>query len=239
MIAVLTDPRRRDHLVATLSCVDSSASGERRLIVVDGTSLPDEPAAYAKANGWETLFAPKPGEASPASNKHATWAAFAAAAASWEDLLFLEDDVVGSPNAAKYACAFTVPKDCAWVLMYAPWGDESMPWGVARFHTSSFSYCQALKIPHRTLMELTGARAEMAYDRSGASDDCMRDAGARRDWLFGVHYPGLFQHVGADNSLVSGPDDAALATPGRVSKAWLGEVDARALVQRGGPVLFR
>ncbi len=239
MISVLTDPRRRAHLISTLACVDSSARDERRLIVVDGESLPEDATDYARIHGWEILFAPKPAIVALNSNKHATWAAFGAAAAGWEDLLFLEDDVDGCPNAAKYACQLTVPNDCAWVSIYAAWGDESMPWGVARFRAGTFSYNQALKIPHRTLSELHAARAEMAADRSGASDDCLRNMGDRRGWMFGVHYPGVFQHRAADDSLVSSPDSLALLTPGRTSKVWLGTTDAMNLRPRGGRDQFR
>lgn len=222
MIAVLTDLRRTEYLAATIAGVDSSAPpSERRVIVVDGAKAP----SAAIASGWEVVLSQKPAVARAGENRWSTWAAFEFAARAREDLVFLEDDVVGSPGAAARAVGLRVPDDCALIMLYAPWGDRWFPWRIWRYRADGFSYCQALKIPLRTLDELVSARCEMEALRGGGSDDCIRDIGARRDWMVGVHFPGLYQHVGARS--LAAPH---MTLENRVSEAWLGpQEDARLL----------
>lgn len=228
MIVVLTDPRRPEHLPATLASLDGSGADRNRIVVVDGEDLP-----RGLPVGWKTVRAPKPRGVSPRENRWSTWRAFELAAEAGEDLLFFEDDVLGSPNAVRYAELLKVPTDCAWVMLYAPWGDASFPYGIGRFHADRFSFCQALKIPLQTCRLLAAARGEMEVSRSGGSDECMRQIGARRDWLFGVHWPGLFQHVGVE-SVVSNQS----LRGDRTSRAWFAGMDAMSLLPgpRGGNI---
>lgn len=228
MIVVLTDPRRGEHLAATLASVDSSATSELRVVLVDGASN-----SVTVRPGWVVVGAPKPPGRPRTENRWSTWAAFEAAVAAGEDLLFFEDDVVGCPNAVRYAEELPVPRDCAWLSLYAPWGDISFPHGIWRRPAAQFVFCQALKVPLATCRELAGARAEMEAHALGGSDECMAAVGGRRDWLVGYHYPGLFQHVG-HASLVSA--DRTLMGP-RSSRAWLCDVDAMRLRRQPGSAL--
>jgi len=221
VIVVLTDQRRHDHLAATLIDVDSSASDKTRIVLVDGAEPPEVPA------GWRAICAPKPLHAPATENRWTTWQAFELAVEAREDLLFLEDDVKGCPGAAKYAEEFSVPADCAFVMFYAPWGDATMPWSLFRIHAAQFSFCQALKVPLRTCRALHDARAEMVACPTPGSDECIRAIGAARNWMIGVHYPGLYQHVGAQ-SLVSG--DRHLFGS-RTSRAWMAGDDAAILTR--------
>lgn len=219
MIVVLTDQRRREHLAATLADVDACAASPRRVVLVDGIEAPPVPS------GWEVVLAPKPADARPTENRWTTWRAFELARAAGEDLIFLEDDVKACPGAALYVEQFAVPADTALVLFYAPWGDATMPWGLWRIHASRFSFCQALKVPLRTCITLCEARSEMETCVTPGSDECIREIGAARDWLIGVHYPGLYQHVGF-TSIVSG-DRTLLGS--RASRAWLTDQNAEIL----------
>ncbi len=218
MIVVLTDPRRPEYLAQTLASVDQSATDSNRIVLVDGPVV-------AAPSPWRVISAPKPVSSLPKQNRWTTWRAFELAADAQEDLLLFEDDVQGCPNAVLYAETFPVPGDCAFISLYAPWGDASFMPGIWRYHSANFSYCQALKIPLRTCREFADARVEMETSKSGGSDECMREVGGRRDWLVGVHYPGLFQHVGM-SSLVSGEGGLFGA---RHSRAWLTDTDAMRL----------
>jgi len=211
VIAVLTDPRRPQHLAATLAGIDSSAASRARVVVVDGAAAPDLPP------GWRAELAPKPPRTRPAENKWATWRAFELAAAAGEDLLFFEDDVAGCPGAAAYAEEVRVPTDCALLMLYAPWGDGAFPPRIWRYHASQFSFCQALKIPLPTCQKLAAARREMERLEEGGSDECIRAIGGDLDWLVGMHVPGLYQHVGM-KSIVSGDRDLG---GHRTSRCWL------------------
>jgi len=221
VIVVLTDQRRSEHLAATLIDVDSSAIDQNRVVLVDGTEPPPV------RPGWRVVCAPKPAHAPATENRWTTWRAFELACEAQEDLLFIEDDVKGCPGAAKYAGEFTVPPDCAFVMFYAPWGDATMPWCLFRIHAAQFSFCQALKVPLRTCQILCDAHAEMKTCSTPGSDECIREIGAARDWMVGVHYPGIYQHVGVQ-SLVSG-DRNLLGN--RSSRAWLTGDDAAILLR--------
>jgi hypothetical protein len=135
-----------------------------------------------------------------------------------EDLVCFEDDVVLCRNAARYAERLIVPDDVAFVSLYAPWGDLTMPPGLWRARCHSFAGAQFLKISHLTCLILVSARGEMeaALDLGG-SDDMLKLLGKRRDWLYAAHYPGLAQHVGMVSSLGNGDK-----TP-RVSRAYPGD----------------
>jgi hypothetical protein len=221
VIVVLTDPRRGEYLSATMSGVDQYApTGERRVLVVDGVIAPD-----VQLGGWEVHLAPKPAHARAGENRWSTWAAFELAARAGENLVFLEDDVVGSPGAAARAVSIAVPSDCAFLMLYAPWGDVWFPGTIWRFPAGGFSYCQALKLPLRTLRELVLARGEMEAMSGAGSDDCIRVIGERLGWLVGVHYPGLYQHVG-ERSLAA----PHMTLESRTSDAWAGpDFDVRTL----------
>jgi len=198
------------------------------VVVVDG----DAPPAAAVRDGWEIHLAPKPAVARPGENRWSTWAALELAARAGENLVFLEDDARGSPGAAARACSLVVPSDCALVMLYAPWGDEWFPRSIWRVPAQIFSYCQALKIPLRTLRELEHARPEMENMKGGGSDDCIRAIGKRRGWMIGVHYPGLYQHVG-ERSLAA----PHMTLESRTSNAWAGpDFDVRCL---GSDELYR
>jgi len=224
MICVLTDPRRPVHLLSTLRSLDESATDTNKIVVVDGSYSPE------LSSTWRAELAPKPAGARNTQNRWSTWRAFELAVAAEDDLLFFEDDVTGCPSAALYAETLRVPDDCAFLSLYAPWGDASFPPGIWRYHASKFSFCQALKVPLHTCRVLVEARDEMAASACGGSDECIGEIGGRRDWLVGVHYPGLFQHVGAF-SVVSG--DRTLAG-NRHSRAWLADIDAMKLRRSPG-----
>lgn len=217
MIVVLTDPRRTEYLAQTLASVDQSATDPQRIVLVDGLSV-------SAPDTWRVVAAPKPASASPRQNRWTTWRAFELAAEAGEDLLLFEDDVQGCLNATAYAETLPVPVDCAFLSLYAPWGDASFMPGIWRYHSANFSFCQALKVPLRTCQVLAEARQEMETSASGGSDECIREIGGRREWLVGVHYPGLFQHVGM-SSLINGEG----LFGSRHSHAWLADIDAMRL----------
>ncbi len=215
MIVVLTDPRRPEYLAKTLASVDQSATDPNKIVLVDGPEI-------AVPASWRCIAAPKPASAPSRQNRWTTWRAFELAAEAQEDLLLFEDDVQGCLNAVLYAETLPVPADCAFLSLYVPWGDASFMPGIWRYHSANFSFCQALKVPLRTCRAFADARTEMEASASGGSDECMREVGGRRDWLVGVHYPGLFQHVGM-SSLVSGEGGLFGA---RHSRAWIADIDA-------------
>lgn len=219
MIVVLTDLRRDRYLAATLAGVDESATG-RRVVIVDGDATPPVPP------GWEVSFSAKPPGAHPRENRWATWDAFELAAAAGEDLVFLEDDVSGCPGAAEYAERLRIPDDCAFMTLFDPWIGTRFG-GIARLPGRAFNYCQALKFPLRTVRELVVARPEMEAIRRAGSDDCIRAIATPRRWLFGVHVPGLYEHVGAE-SVVS----PAGSLVGRTAASWMGQIHVRHLAPK-------
>ena len=223
MIVVLTCPRPAgaDYLGGTVEDVDSSATEKRKVIVADAPSF-DLPPGW-EGRGWSASLVTKPAAARPRENKWAFWHALELALVVGEDLLFFEDDVRASPRAVLYAETLPVPADCAVVSLYAPWGDATHMPGIWRMHASNFSFCQALKIPARTVRALVDARAEMEASPQGGSDEMVREIGERRDWLVGFHLPGLFQHVGAESAVMGARE--ALGT-GRSSRAWAADIDA-------------
>jgi len=225
MICVLTMPGR-PYLLQTLEDIDSSAQSQHRVIVSDCRTVPAD--STVRRHGWDSR--PFDGAGTPGHNKWPFWHCLRAAAGTGSDLLFFEDDVRLSKNAARYAEHWLqVPGDLAWVSLYAPWGDSEVPWGLCKVRAAGFNFCQALKIPNRTIQELVGEAntGEMENSMLGGSDDVLREIGGRRKWSYGVHFPGVVQHVGEQSAVCT----ARTLSRERVSKTWLGlDFDALILV---------
>jgi hypothetical protein len=231
VIVVLTDLRRPEYLRATLAAADAAgAASQARAVVADA---PDGLVGHELA-GWPVVYAPKPAGAWRTVNKWSTWAAFELALGRGEDLVFLEDDVMPCARALEYAAALEVPPDCAWVSLYAPWGDGKIPFGIWRFPAVRFTYCQALKIPLRTLRALVAARGEMERAPVGGSDESMALIGRARRWHYGTHYPSLFQHVGERSSV----SELQHHPEQRVSRAWPGPGFDAMELKRVWPLAF-
>jgi hypothetical protein len=229
MIIVLTTATPRDYLDTTLKDVASSARGKRMLVVdCPGTARSGEvetPPGWVSRLGWVSLFVRR--EEANTQNKFVFWDCLRTAVAAGEDVVFLEDDVRLSLNAARYAEGFIVPDDLAFVTFYCPWGDERVPYGLVKTKVAHFNFCQFMKIPNRTCRELVARSDQMLYSRMGGSDEVVREIGTRLGWSYGLHFPGLAQHIGDFSAVGNRP------CPGRVSTAWVGpDFDAMALVGR-------
>lgn len=195
MIAIVTAARDgKSYLRDTISYVNSSASDHMRFLFVDGAE-----AIYS--TGWTTVNAPKP-DGCPRQNKWTAFAAVYLAADMSQDLILLEDDVRFCRNGMHRAEITNVPSDVAFLSLFAPFGDMTMPEGIWRASMANYGYAQALKIPLRTCVEIANNKSEMTDSRFGTTDGVLRDMGVKRGWLYGVHYPGLAQHVG-ETSVVS------------------------------------
>ncbi len=118
-----------------------------------------------------------------------------------------------------------MPSDVAFLSYFAPFGDRTMVEGIWRTSMSNYGYAQCLKIPLRTCIELAGGQREMADAPFGTTDAVLRVIGVRRGWQYGVHYPGIVQHVGAVSITGTGR-----LTGCRVSRAYVGDdYDAHSL----------
>lgn len=194
MIVVITTarPDGSSHLADTLRAIDSSATSERRVVLVDGDAVPSVPPEWSVSN-----FQKPPNKGG--QNKWVTWRAFELASEAGEDLLFFEDDIALCKGAVRYMERMEVPRDVAFVSLYDPYGGtvDGRPWGLWRARMHVYSYCQALKVPLRTCRILAAGVDEMRETlRFGGSDDTLRDFGRPRNWLYAIHVPGLVQHVG-------------------------------------------
>ena len=201
MIAVLTcagRPGGVSYLDKTLSDIDSSATGSR-VIVCDRCSA-------APRKGWASIdVTARPAHAGDRENRWALWTALRFAAEAEEDLIVVEDDVVFCKNGARHAERLRVPSDVAFVSLFAPWGDMTMPLGLWRSRCHTFIYAQALKFPLRTIRELVPTWRPDEDTHKGGSDDMLSLIGVKRNWLYAAHYPSIVQHVGAVSSVSSMP----------------------------------
>lgn len=221
MIIVPTCPRPdgASYLEQTISDIDESARG-RREILVDADSGEID-LSGSKFVEWRIRHLRSWSEPHPAGeNKWVVWQALRIAIQRNEDLILLQDDLHLARGAAVWMEDFPVPADLAWVSFYAPQGDALMVPSLARWHCQHFNYCQALKIPLRTLRALREPEIvrEMAVHRMGGDDETLRHFGDRFDWKFGVIYPGPVQHVGA----VSAVGNGDLRSMSRYSRAFSG-----------------
>lgn len=217
MIVVITTarPDGSSHLADTLHAIDSSATSERRVVLVDSADALDVPS------GWTVINFTKPPQAKRGQNKWITWRAFELAAEADEDLLFFEDDLALCRGAARYIERLAVPDDLAFVSLYDPYGDanDGRPWGLWRARMHVYHYCQALKVPLRTCRILAAGIDEMrGCLRFGGSDDTLRDFGQPRNWMCAIHVPGLVQHVGAKSCVGTQGLEGA-----RVSRSYPGD----------------
>lgn len=221
MIAVLTTYPVRPYLSATLAAIDSSATEPRHLFVDVVCPVTDDirqilDVAVAEHWEWSVHFCPRP--PGKPHNKHAMWTIFNffAERNTGEDLVFFEDDVVTTKNAALYIQRFKVPDDLAWVSFYAPWGGPDVPWGTLRAKAAMFNFCQALKFPAKIVNALALRAGEAGSSHFGGSDEVLNQIGRTEGWSYGVHFPGLVQHVGEISVVGNAP------APGRTSKAFIG-----------------
>lgn len=213
MIQVQTLPHEmRKDLLRVLAEIDESATGDRA-VVVDGNEAPP-----GIPSNWEVFLRPKPPGAWKTQNKFTYWDMMQIAVERNQDLVSFEDDIRLSKNAAGFMERFPVPKDCAMMMFYAPWGAPNMS-GVLRIHSSRFNFAQCLKIPLETCKFLCERKQQAWSSRTGGSDENIRKLLEKEDRLVGIFYPGLIQHVGnysvASNGALVGD---------RSSPAWAGEV---------------
>jgi hypothetical protein len=219
VIAVVTceRPCGASYLRATLDSIDASARDTNKLVFVDGAEplpLPD---------GWRSVCMRRPGER--AENRWTAWGAIRVAAAGDEDLLLCEDDIRFCRNGAARAETVPIPDDVAFLSYFAPFGDMTMVEGIWRTGMTTFGYAQCLRLPARTCRELADADQEMRDCPVGMTDAVLRAIGVRRRWRYGVHYPGIVQHVGEVSAIGTGSLDGC-----RVSRAYPGdEYDAHSL----------
>ena len=213
MIAVTTCTRAGgvSYLQATLASIDASARDKHKVLFVDGSAyLTDAPP------GWEQRITPRP--CVRAENRWPAWSAIRESVEHSEDLLLCEDDIKFCRNGVARAETVPIPDDVAFLSYFAPFGDLTMSEGIWRTSMTTFGYAQCLRLPLRTLRALIEKRWEMTDASNGTTDGVLRAMGVRRGWKYGVHYPGLVQHVGA----VSAIGTAGLVGR-RVSRAYPGD----------------
>ncbi len=193
MIAVLTAPRITSYLERTLAGIDASARSTNKVVICDG-EVPALPA------GWraEPFVRPVP----HAHNKWACWRAFDLAVEAQEDLTLFEDDLSLCKNAALVIEDYAVPDDIAFMLFYAPW--STLPPAIWRAHINAYVYAQCLRIPLRSLKTLCELRPQMEACRLGGSDETIKAVTMPLNWYWGMHSPGLVQHIGADSAVGNG-----------------------------------
>ncbi len=193
MIAVLTAPRlTTSYLARTLVGIDASARSTNKVVICDG-EVPVLPP------GWraEPFIRPVPYP----HNKWAAWRAFDLALEAGEDLTLFEDDLSLCKNAAAVIENYVVPDDIAFMLFYAPWSGPPAIW---RAHINAYVFAQCLRFPLRSLKTLCALRPQMEACRLGGSDECIKAVTMPLNWFWGVHKPGLVQHIGADSAVGNG-----------------------------------
>ena len=168
MIAVITCKRLgADYLASTIKQIDGSAHG-RRIAIADRLDWrPNSPIPPL----WESHAFARPATERN-ENRWALWEAIRLAAEAREDLVFFEDDVQLCSGAARYMEQFQVPLAIDWVSFFDPWLDDQAPHGLWSRPARQYIYCQAMKLPFRTVERFAAiSLSEMAAcQRIGADD---------------------------------------------------------------------
>lgn len=162
VLTVITCPRPggASYVDRTLGWIEEEEASARlslsKFIICDS-----EPVFRA---GWQTrrIVRGWTPHALPA-NKWAGWEALSVASEQGSDLLFLEDDIEPlAPGALRRLVETPIPDDAAWMSFFHP----SRPPG--RYPAPVFMYCQALKIPRRTVSDLLRIPLIVPGDWEGA-----------------------------------------------------------------------
>ncbi|HVT61858.1 MAG TPA: hypothetical protein VHD33_00010 [Legionellaceae bacterium] len=145
VLTIITCPRvGASYVEATLNWVDEQSKDIdiKRYIICDSEPVfRDKWATEQIKKQWTPHSLP--------ANKWAGWHALKIAADLKEDLIFLEDDISPKgPDALQSIIKSEVGEGIDWVSFYHPVRNPG------KYPAVSFTYCQALKIPLKTVNKL-------------------------------------------------------------------------------------
>jgi len=182
----------------------------------------DGPYDGPRPPGWDVYEYTRPPGTLRTKNKLPYWYLLQIGADLGGDLIALEDDLKFSKHAISRMASLIVPADLAWLQFFSPrvlrsW--DMFP-GIWRPPLSSSTFLQAVKFPHRTLLQLLAWQREPEFSMYGESDNALAVAAAKLRLDYGVHCPDIVQHVGEVSEAQEGTDQLF---EWRTSACWGGE----------------
>lgn len=201
MIVVSTVPNR-EYLLNTVTSIDLSAQSKTKIVLCDGDNF-----NLQIPKSWDLVYFQQPKTSpwgSDRNNKFSMWEAFRLAININEDLLFFEDDLIFSQNAASLIENFIVPKDTSWISFFSPFGTRAMPNLVSRFPAKTFLFSQCIKFPLDTCKLLYSNYNKMLETQWGGSDEILSRLGEKLNLNYGIFFPSLVQHVGEQSFVGNG-----------------------------------